>query len=114
MRQVLRHWLSSIGQKASRDQRTGNLDACNERVCHASTVAAGLDDVKRAPYTTAMPPRKLTNFRIDADLLEALHKIRERDGLPIAEQIRRAIQAWVSDRGVRKTERSRVRARKRS
>jgi hypothetical protein len=36
-----------------------------------------------------------TNFRIDTELLEALREIRQRDGLPIAEQVRRAIRARV-------------------
>jgi hypothetical protein len=47
-----------------------------------------------------MAPRTLTNFRIDPELLDALRAIKKRDGLPIAEQIRRAIQAWVVERGI--------------
>jgi hypothetical protein len=62
-----------------------------------------------------MTPRTLTNFRIEAELLEALREIKERDGLPIAEQVRRAIRGWVADRGVKlKSDRTRVTARKRS
>jgi len=40
-----------------------------------------------------------TNFRIDSALLEALQRIRERDGVPVSEQVRRAIRAWVADKG---------------
>jgi hypothetical protein len=58
-------------------------------------------------------PRTLTNFRIDPDLLEALRQIRQRDGLPIAEQIRRAIRVWVEERGSVKAERKRAGTRKR-
>jgi hypothetical protein len=56
----------------------------------------------------------MTNFRIDPDLLEALRAIRKRDGLPIAEQIRRAIRQWVDERGSVKAERKRAVTRKRS
>jgi hypothetical protein len=59
-------------------------------------------------------PRTLTNFRIDPELLEALREIRQRDGLPIAEQIRRAIRQWVEGRGVVKAERKRAGTRRRS
>jgi hypothetical protein len=58
-------------------------------------------------------PRTLTNFRIDPELLEALRQIRERDGLPIAEQIRRAIRVWVEARGITKAERKRAGTRRR-
>lgn len=58
-------------------------------------------------------PRTMTNFRIDPELLEALRAIRERDGLPIAEQIRRAIRVWVESRGI-KADRKRAATRKRS
>ena len=47
--------------------------------------------------------RKLTNFRLDADLLEGMHALRERDGVPIAETMRRALRAWLGERGVLKT-----------
>ena len=42
-----------------------------------------------------MTPTQLTNFRLDAELLEALRTIKERDGLPIAVQVRRALETWV-------------------
>jgi hypothetical protein len=59
--------------------------------------------------------RILTNFRIDGELLDALREIKERDGLPISEQVRRAIRAWVEARGVRmKVDRKRASTRKRS
>ena len=57
----------------------------------------------------------MTNFRIDPELLEALREIRKRDGLPIAEQIRRSIRQWVDDRGVKvKAARKRAVTRKRA
>jgi len=60
-------------------------------------------------------PKEITNFRIDSDLLDALRHIRGRDGLPIAEQVRRAIRICVESKGVKmKAERKRAVTRKRS
>jgi hypothetical protein len=59
-------------------------------------------------------PRKLTNFLVDPDLLEALRAIREKDGIPIGEQIRRGIKLWLQARGSVKAERKRAGTRKRS
>ena len=44
--------------------------------------------------------RKLTNFRLGPELLEALYVIKERDGLSLVEQVRRALHAWIAERGV--------------
>jgi hypothetical protein len=60
-----------------------------------------------------MTPMKATAFRIEADLLEALQEIKRRDGVPVSEQVRRALQAWVESKGVTKTERKRAATRKR-
>jgi len=59
-------------------------------------------------------PRKLTNVRLDEELQVALQAIKDRDGIPISEQVRRAIRQWVEERGVLKADRKRVGARKRS
>jgi predicted DNA-binding protein len=58
-------------------------------------------------------PKRLTNFRIDTDLLDRLQAIRERDGIPVSEQVRRAITAWLEGHE-QKTERKRAPTRKRS
>jgi metal-responsive CopG/Arc/MetJ family transcriptional regulator len=50
----------------------------------------------------------------DDDVLKALEHIRERDGLPAAELIRRAVRAALEERGELKTERPRAGTRKRS
>ena len=47
-----------------------------------------------------MTPKKLTNFRIDSELLDALDRVRERDGIPVSEQVRRAIRLWLKQKGV--------------
>ena len=39
-------------------------------------------------------------FFIDSDLRDSLTAIKERDGIPESEQIRRALKAWVDSRGV--------------
>jgi metal-responsive CopG/Arc/MetJ family transcriptional regulator len=47
------------------------------------------------------PDLKPATFRIDRQLLEKLDEIRRRDGVPISEQVRRAITAWLEQRGER-------------
>lgn len=61
-----------------------------------------------------MSPKELTAFRIDPELMEALRRVKEREGIPIAEQVRRALLAWLKSKGVKtKTPRSRGGSRKR-
>ncbi len=57
--------------------------------------------------------RKLVSFMNDPDLVTGLKAVKERDGVPESEQIRRAIRAWLTEQGVlkkkagkRKTKRS--------
>ncbi|MGE3275691.1 MAG: hypothetical protein AB7O67_11310 [Vicinamibacterales bacterium] len=45
------------------------------------------------------PKRRLT-FWIDNDLALALKAVKDRDGVPEAEQLRRALRAWFDSRGV--------------
>ena len=60
-----------------------------------------------------MSPTKQTAFRLDEDLLAALQVVKVRDGIPLSEQVRRALQAWVEQKGVVKSERKRAVTRKR-
>jgi hypothetical protein len=62
-----------------------------------------------------MTPLIPTNIRIDQELLEALQVIRERDGVPVSEQVRRAILMWIESKGgsAKKAERKRADTRKR-
>jgi hypothetical protein len=48
---------------------------------------------KRTRYTTTM--------RLDTPLWEGLQRIRTRDGIPVSEQMRRAITAWLEAKGDR-------------
>jgi len=59
--------------------------------------------------------KKTFTFVLPDDLKVALQRIRARDGIAEAEQIRRGIQMWIKSKGVRvKSERPRVSDRKRS
>jgi hypothetical protein len=49
-----------------------------------------------------MPPKQFTAFRLEPSQLEALRAIRDRDGVPVSEQVRRAIDAWIATKGSRR------------
>jgi predicted DNA-binding protein len=58
--------------------------------------------------------KRFTGIRIDEELLEGLDALKERDGTPVAESIRRAIRAYLEVRGIiEKTDRKRASTRKR-
>jgi metal-responsive CopG/Arc/MetJ family transcriptional regulator len=42
-----------------------------------------------------MPERKALLIAMDADLVEGLDKLRERDGINYSEAVRRAVRAWL-------------------
>lgn len=48
-----------------------------------------------------MTPQRITTFRIDDDLFDGLQEIKERDGIPVSEQVRRALRTWLESKGVR-------------
>jgi predicted DNA-binding protein len=48
-----------------------------------------------------MSPDAPTTFRLPPELLDALQAIKERDGIPVSEQVRRAIVMWLDSKGVR-------------
>jgi hypothetical protein len=48
-----------------------------------------------------MTPRNRYTFFIDDDQRAALSQIKERDGISESEQIRRAIKAWIGEKGVK-------------
>jgi hypothetical protein len=52
-----------------------------------------------ALHLPAMAVRKLTNFRNDPDLAAGLKLVKERDGIPEGEQLRRALRAWLEAKG---------------
>lgn len=58
-------------------------------------------------------PRRRYTFFIDEEQRQALGAIKVRDGIPEAEQIRRAIVLWIEARRVLKSGRPRATTRKR-
>lgn len=60
-----------------------------------------------------MAPRKLYNFLIDPELAAGLKALKERDGAPESETVRRALRGYLQRKGVLKAERSRAVTRKR-
>jgi hypothetical protein len=50
-----------------------------------------------APRAT---PKTMYSLRLDADLKAALERVKERDGIPHSEQIRRGLLLWFKQRGV--------------
>lgn len=59
--------------------------------------------------------KKQTAFRIEPEILDGLQRVKDLDGIPISEQVRRALREWLNRRGVKlKTERPRAITRKRS
>jgi hypothetical protein len=61
------------------------------------------------------PIRRTVTFRIDDELIAGLQQVWERDGVPVSEQLRRAVQDWLEKKGVSvKAERKRAGTRKRS
>jgi hypothetical protein len=59
--------------------------------------------------------KKQTAFRIDPEILAGLQAIKSRDGIPLSEQVRRALSWWLEQRGVKvKAASKRVSARKKA
>jgi predicted DNA-binding protein len=38
------------------------------------------------------------NFRLTPEMRDALDAIKDRDGIPLSEQLRRALQHWISEK----------------
>jgi hypothetical protein len=48
-----------------------------------------------------MTSTKLCAFRLDLDLIDGLEQVKRKTGAPIAEQVRRALRAWLKSHGVK-------------
>jgi hypothetical protein len=44
---------------------------------------------------------KMYSMRLEIALINALQKIKARDGIPVSEQVKRAIKAWLEKKGVK-------------
>ena len=47
-----------------------------------------------------MSRKELTAFRVDADIMEGLRRVKDRDGVPLSIQVDRALRVWLADKGV--------------
>jgi hypothetical protein len=45
--------------------------------------------------------KRQTAFRIEPEILAGLQEVKTRDGIPISEQVRRALRDWLQHRGVK-------------
>ena len=62
-----------------------------------------------------MSPKETTALRLDADLLEAMRQVRDKDGIPVTTQIEMAVREWLTTRGaLPKAARKRAATRKRA
>jgi hypothetical protein len=59
------------------------------------------------------PKNTVITFRVSALMSEQLRAIERRDGIPVAEQIRRTLRPWLERKGVLKAERKRAVTRRR-
>jgi len=59
------------------------------------------------------PRERVITFRPDNDIFEAMTSLRDRDGVPFSEQIRRALRTWLDSKGVMQWPRKRGTALKR-
>jgi hypothetical protein len=46
------------------------------------------------------PKDKILTFRPDDEVYEAMEVLKERDGVPFSQQIRRALRAWLEGKGL--------------
>ena len=81
--------------------------------CHGSGLPERRLRGVRITILTYGTPNKILMFRPDNDTFDAMALLRERDGVPFSQQIRRALRAWLESKGVTKSERKRAATRKR-
>ena len=59
-------------------------------------------------YNYDMPSKtKQTAFRIDEDIAAAMQRVKDDVGIPASEQVRRALRAWLEQRGALKRQKGR-------
>ena len=54
----------------------------------------------RVNTLSIVTPKRPTNFRIDSELMDGLESLRDKEGIPVSEQVRRAIRKWLESKGV--------------
>jgi hypothetical protein len=69
--------------------------------CHHSyPLTVEIDLSRHVLHSLGMkqPPSKMYSWRLEIALIDALQKIKEKDGIPVSEQVRRAIKEWLKKR----------------
>ena len=56
------------------------------------------------------PTKKQTAFRIDTEILARLQAVKARDGIPVSEQVRRALGMWFERKDIESRNAGRKRA----
>jgi hypothetical protein len=86
------------------------------RLSRADAGLTGLFDMSiHAEIQSGTLTLKPTTFRLETEIMDALAVIRERDGIGVSEQVRRALKQWIAEKRVKvKSERKRAATRKRS
>jgi hypothetical protein len=46
------------------------------------------------------PSHRTKNIRLETELLEGLNDVKARDGIPVNEQVRRAVIAWLRHKNI--------------
>ena len=59
------------------------------------------------------PADRVLTFRVENDVLAGMKQLKDRDGIPYSEQIRRALRFWLESKGVMESERKPAATRKR-
>lgn len=59
-----------------------------------------------------MSPKELTAFRIEREIMEALRRVKDRDGVPLSVQVDRALRIWLKKNDVAVNPASKASARK--
>ena len=60
------------------------------------------------------PSDRVITFRPDDEILAGMEALKEQDGTPFSEQVRRALREWLANKGAMKADRKRAGTRKRS
>ena len=47
-----------------------------------------------------MSPKELTAFRVEADIMAGLRRVKDRAGVPLSVQLDRALRVWLEKKGV--------------
>ena len=62
--------------------------------------AFGIDIPVCIAILRSVTPLESTTFKLETELIAALRELRRRDGVPATESVRRAIRAWLDQKGV--------------